>query len=532
MSHSVVFILLSVFATAVKGSVSHRALTYVDSSRTESVRLYGNINKYAYWFTDLLVGTPPQRTSVIVDTGSVVCAFPCTLCGTSCGKHIDAPFSFEASSSAEWEECDAECPGSCVNNKCSYEVSYSEGSSISGSWFSDMVQLGDWAEDNVAVRSQVGCHSSETKLFFTQTVNGILGLAPRRVGAFPTIVGTLFQDPQINKYLFSLCLGPQGGELTVGGFNSSFLENGGSSSLQWIPMDTDMFYTVGLDSVSFGDASGVFSSEDFGRVIIDSGTTLVFFPSRIFEWLLSQIESLIIPVARVTPKCWDLGEPSFDVSSFPSVSLRFDPSKPPILWHSSEYLFQSTSGSWCVAFGDNGNAAETIIGAAWLVKKLVVFDIAGKKLGIGDNAVCPSYDQRRDAPLEEQVEQTTLTTTPAGTTTTHEPAADSTTTKSVVLKNIEKAVSSPAIVVSPATTTSRPSMSSGSYAIAWTGWILAFVFCGSGLVVVWRKRRIADAPRSVEVVMDSPALALQQTTRSVNDIERGVEVVINNKFKE
>jgi len=42
---------------------------YDPYNHIESARLYGNINEYAYYFVDLLVGTPPQRVSVILDTG-------------------------------------------------------------------------------------------------------------------------------------------------------------------------------------------------------------------------------------------------------------------------------------------------------------------------------------------------------------------------------------------------------------------------------------------------------------------------------
>ena len=42
-----------------------------------------------YWFIDLLIGLTEnvQRTSVIVDTGSSLCGFPCTGC-THCGTYL------------------------------------------------------------------------------------------------------------------------------------------------------------------------------------------------------------------------------------------------------------------------------------------------------------------------------------------------------------------------------------------------------------------------------------------------------------
>ncbi|CAE8693642.1 unnamed protein product, partial [Polarella glacialis] len=58
----------------------------------DEVRLYGDIHSYLVYHLDILVGTPGQTQSVIIDTGSSLAAFPCVSCGASCGTHIDPPF--------------------------------------------------------------------------------------------------------------------------------------------------------------------------------------------------------------------------------------------------------------------------------------------------------------------------------------------------------------------------------------------------------------------------------------------------------
>lgn len=56
-----------------------RKLYYDAKNKLEAARVYGNIHNYAYYFVDLLLGSPnAQRTSVIIDTGSSLCGFPCT----------------------------------------------------------------------------------------------------------------------------------------------------------------------------------------------------------------------------------------------------------------------------------------------------------------------------------------------------------------------------------------------------------------------------------------------------------------------
>jgi hypothetical protein len=499
MSHSLVLVLL--LLTTADGSTRTRELTYTSSSRTESVRLYGNTSKFAYWFADLLVGTPPQRTSVIVDTGSVVCAFPCSSCGSHCGEHLDPPFDFTASTTAEWETCDADCRGTCTDGKCSYHVSYSEGSSITGTWFNDVVQLGGSNENNVAVRSQVGCHVSETKLFYSQSVNGILGMAPPRAGSFPTILGSLFTDPSINKFLFSLCLSPEGGDLTIGGFNTDYV----TDEIIWVPMGVDMFYTIPLVSLTLGGSE---APNSFGRVIVDSGTTLVFVPGKVYTWLVSRIESSIGGILssapeRVSPKCWDMKSEE-NIDNLNEIIFSFSESMS-VSWSPYEYLYHTSGTTWCYSFGDNGSVNETILGAVWLVGKLAVFDIDGKRMGIGQKAKCPRYVARE----AEEGRPVTTTTTSVSPKDMQTNPPEETTNEPPESPKEAPFVKAAAEEEQSTTTTATPSDPSTGYLVAGiVGWSLVLVMATAGTVLFFRRN----------------------PDNSVNDIELGS--VINNNLRE
>ncbi|OXB71188.1 UNVERIFIED_CONTAM: hypothetical protein H355_006887, partial [Colinus virginianus] len=136
---------------------------------------YGNIHQTAYYFADVIIGTPPvQRQSLILDTGSSVVGFPCTSCN------------------------------------CAYRVSYMEGSSLQGFWHEDYIHVlkpprtimknNERVYDiktqitqarktlqlrpsnkpspllNPPTVSNFGCHMEETALFVNQKASGIWGL--------------------------------------------------------------------------------------------------------------------------------------------------------------------------------------------------------------------------------------------------------------------------------------------------------------------------------------------------------------------
>lgn len=94
---------------------------------------------YGTHYIDLWCGSnPPQRQTVIVDTGSAVTAFPCSGCSDHCGKdyHIDQVFDEHLSNSFEILDCNECMRGRCTvvsgnpkNNNCVIGMSYQEGSS-------------------------------------------------------------------------------------------------------------------------------------------------------------------------------------------------------------------------------------------------------------------------------------------------------------------------------------------------------------------------------------------------------------------
>lgn len=371
------------------------------AERVESARLFGNINQYAYYFTDLMVGSPkPQRVSVIVDTGSSLCGFPCSNC-EHCGRHIDPPFDIDLSKSAKWIACNDRCEGSCKKGLCGYSQSYTEGSSISGIWFQDLVRLGDKLQHNPAVNATLGCHLDERNLFYTQRVNGIMGIAPHQNSGRPTILQDLFGDKQhVNTGIFSICLAEWGGLLTVGGYSPENHVNG--TQVQWIPLVHSGYYSVTPIALELGGVPLVSGRENFGTSLVDSGTTFTYFPTQVFNRLTASLIAACTSGSgcgahRESNDCWRLDNDADDPAKFPPLTIVFEGGAR-VEWTPRGYLFQRGEPSlWCHAFAENGGDSDTVLGVSWMLHKDVIFDLPGSRLGVVE-ARCPEY---REAPGEE-----------------------------------------------------------------------------------------------------------------------------------
>ncbi len=270
----------------------------------ESMPIYHMLGSY---FAYLWVGSPPQRVSVIMDTGSHYTAFPCT--GCNCGTHMDPYFNPKVSSSSVVSKCFA-------GSRCYIKQSYSEGSSWHAYKVQDMVWVGDVGRlvsapggatnkkiyvpskkmlqmaGNVSTRFEFGCQDRESGLFRTQQIDGIMGLSAEP----DTLPYVLERNGITSTRAFSLCLNKHAGVLSFGGVDGRLLkpvppEN--EVQIQFAKLlQGSGWYTVRLIDILMKNPEtgemrslGVNSSKyNGGRgVIIDSGTTDTYLPADVTE---------------------------------------------------------------------------------------------------------------------------------------------------------------------------------------------------------------------------------------------------------
>lgn len=88
---------------------------------------------YGTHYVSIFVGSPPQRQTAIVDTGSDTTGFPCSPGCQKCGAstyHLNPAFEPQRSSTFESVACDQCSIGrrTCEDGKCPIKASYREGS--------------------------------------------------------------------------------------------------------------------------------------------------------------------------------------------------------------------------------------------------------------------------------------------------------------------------------------------------------------------------------------------------------------------
>eukprot|EP01032_Pedospumella_encystans_P029261 gene29261-33048_t len=165
-------------------------------------------------YSFIWVGTPAQRVSVIMDTGSHHTAFPCM--GCKCGKHMDPYFDPKKSSTSVIKSCGQD------GKKCIFKQSYTEGSSWSAFKVRDKVWVGGPGKEDIkqahmrSIDFDFGCQESETGLFRTQKVDGIMGLS----AAADTLPFQLQAAGLTKTKMFGLCFRTGGGVVTLGGVDT------------------------------------------------------------------------------------------------------------------------------------------------------------------------------------------------------------------------------------------------------------------------------------------------------------------------
>lgn len=241
------------------------------------------------------IGSPPQRQTLIVDTGSRIMAFPCKSC-RYCGNHASPYFDPMRSTTQRLSKCGncklegiATC--SLFGDQCEISQKYTEGSSWTANEVEDMVWLGtgdvlESIEDHMqlAIPYAFGCQTTIKGLFQKQYADGILGLAHHDT----SLVAAYYDARAIPRNAFSLCLNLDAGYLSLGGSMPSeyHLEPMRMTPMTrehgWYSVEVLQLVVGGIEVTSLERHVSLLKTINAGKgCILDSGTTDTYLPATL-----------------------------------------------------------------------------------------------------------------------------------------------------------------------------------------------------------------------------------------------------------
>jgi len=398
----------------------------------------------AYYF-DLYIGSPPQRQTVLLDTGSENVAIPCQECNDCGDNHIDPLFDQYASESFRQLKC-LECQhGKCSekDDTCRVESHYIEGSSWKGIEVNDKIfnsRSGEVPIDTNSIDKDEGvsdsdgfpltftCMASVEREFHDQIADGIAGLGMQG----GSLWRQMYDQGYIQSKQFSLCLSSHPlqnrlvGALTLGGIderlgqkesdmaymemkNSSgqyevqirniFLKKNGGQRMRDLSLDARSTNTITLSS-----EEEILNHEG---VILDSGTTGTLLTPALKEALDSAWQEATgetFPTDLVSMSANDLKDwPTFvfQMKGSPSnarrrkndnllastYNLHDNPNDVLVALPPSQYmsLDMSTGKYFPLLKADGAYNKGTILGSNFMRQHSVLFDIENKRIGFAES---------------------------------------------------------------------------------------------------------------------------------------------------
>ncbi|TMW64926.1 hypothetical protein Poli38472_009093 [Pythium oligandrum] len=343
---------------------------------------------YGTHYTELYLGLPVQRASMIVDTGSHLTALPCTSCH-GCGEHTDPLFDLAKSKTAKYMTCKeySSC-NACTENRCHIRQSYTEGSMWSAIVVEDLTWLGGFSSkranaivEHYGVRFPFGCQVQETGLFITQKENGIIGFGRDKA----TLMTYMLKAGRIEHDIFTMCFSPTGGSLVLGGVDLTHHK----TQIAYSPLvsHNSGYYPVQVKKILVGDKPVDVTENQINSgkgVIVDSGTTDTFFVSggsRSFNHLFSKLAGMDYSERRM-----DLS--AKELAKLPNITIILAGANGEediaLVVPATKYLSKADDGSYYGNFHFTERSGG-VLGASTMVGYDVIFDTEGNRVGFAES---------------------------------------------------------------------------------------------------------------------------------------------------
>ena len=380
---------------------------------SEYTKIFGNINELNYYYINLYLGKDKKKQSFLLDTGSGVTSIPCKPYCNQCGQHMNSYLyvndkqiiecNNEKCSSVE-SECNEE------NNHCSFKVHYEENSYIKGIYFNELIQFSkdnDIYKNNFSNLIPIGCTTYEDNLFYTQKVDGIIGLS----NSGKNLINILYKYKIINNNIFSLCLAQKGGYITIDEIEKKYHKE----EIKYINIDKDIYYySFTINKIKINNNT---ISNDIYPAKIDSGSTLTNIPIKFANYIINYINDLCnldknkklcgeYFINKELDSCYKFNSSSqFDYvlnNIWPNITFSINDYD--YIWNPSQYLMKFIENNKIIGcFGFIKNRANSFtLGASWMIGHDIIFDNNNNKIGFAE-ADCNQGDITNNGEEDEEI---------------------------------------------------------------------------------------------------------------------------------
>nr|XP_002740155.2 PREDICTED: beta-secretase 1-like [Saccoglossus kowalevskii] len=357
------------------------------------------------YYIEIDIGTPPQKVNVLVDTGSSNFAVASTP-----NSFITRFFQREDSSTYE-------------DLGTSVHVPYTQGR-WDGVLGTDLVSIA--SVSNATARVNIAS-ITDSEHFFINGSNweGILGLAYEEISRPDSSVVPFF-DSYVTSSVFALLLcgtvgsvSEMGGTMTVGGIDEELY----TGSIFYSHIRKQWYYEVVITDMEVDGKSLEMDCKEynFDKTIVDSGTTNLRVPLKVFNRIVKGIDSTIN--VTITPGFWTgaelmcYGEDVTPWQIFPSFSISLLSENLSqvykLIISPKQYMRKvddvSNTINDCYKFAITTSASGTVIGAVIMEGFYVIFDRENQRVGFAasscaadDSTISPqvlgpfSYDNSSD----------------------------------------------------------------------------------------------------------------------------------------
>uniref|UniRef100_A0A8C3XT15 Cathepsin D n=1 Tax=Chelydra serpentina TaxID=8475 RepID=A0A8C3XT15_CHESE len=245
----------------------------------------------AQYYGEISIGTPPQKFTVVFDTGSSNLWVPsvhCHLLDIACLIH----HKYDSSKSSTYQK-----------NGTAFAIHYGTGS-LSGYLSQDAVGIG-----NLVVKDQIfGEATKEPGItFIAAKFDGIMGMAFPKISVdkVTPFFDNVIRQKLVEKNIFSFYLNRDpsaqpGGELLLGGTDPKYY----SGDFSWVNVTRKAYWQVRMDRLDV--ANGLTLCKGGCEAIVDTGTSLITGPTKEVKALQAAIGAkplikgqYVIPCSKV-----------------------------------------------------------------------------------------------------------------------------------------------------------------------------------------------------------------------------------------